>query len=130
VGYDPTGGDRFRDWHERISLNHQSAPKAYFNVFNEAHTIVYELIIAGGVVGPKTVVDGSIGTHWSKHTGKRMTKKDSLARADSFRTGSQTATRRLAVIPKRHGAIRSELSDHIEPGCRKPIWKAASSRPI
>lgn len=32
VGYDPTGGDRFRDWHERISLNHQSAPKGYSSV--------------------------------------------------------------------------------------------------
>lgn len=67
VGYDPTGADRFKDWHERISLNHQSAPKGYFSVFNEAHTIIYELIIAGAVVGPKTVVDGSIGTYWSKH---------------------------------------------------------------
>lgn len=71
VGYDPTGkhGDRFKDWHERIALNYQSAPKGYFHVFNEAHTIIYELIVAGAKVGPKTVVDISIGIHWSKHWG-------------------------------------------------------------
>lgn len=69
VGYDPTGkyGDRFKDWHERIALNYQSAPKGFFHVFNEAHTIIYELIVAGANVGPKTVVDISIGLHWSRH---------------------------------------------------------------
>lgn len=36
-------------------------------MFNEAHTIIYELIAAGADVGPKTVVDISIGQHWSKH---------------------------------------------------------------
>lgn len=69
VGYDPTGkhADRFKGWHERIALNYQSAPKGYFHVFNEAHTIIYELILAGADVGPKTVVDISIGLHWSKY---------------------------------------------------------------
>jgi hypothetical protein len=67
VGYDPTGADRFKPWHDRIALNYQSAPKGYFHVFNEAHTIIYELIVAGANVGPKTVVDISIGQHWSKY---------------------------------------------------------------
>lgn len=69
VGYDPSGRhvDRFKGWHERIALNYQSAPRGYFHVFNEAHTIIYELIVAGANVGPKTVVDISIGIHWSKH---------------------------------------------------------------
>lgn len=66
VGYDPTGANRFTKWHDRIALNFQSAPKGYFHVFNEAHTIIYELIAAGADVGPKTVVDISIGQHWSK----------------------------------------------------------------
>lgn len=65
VGYDPTGSDRFKPWHDRIALNYQSAPKGYFHVFNEANTIIYELIVAGADVGPKTVVDISIGIHWS-----------------------------------------------------------------
>ena len=67
VGYDPTGKHRFEKWHERIALNHKSAPSGFFHVFNEAHTIIYELIIAGANVGDEFVVDISIGQHWSKH---------------------------------------------------------------
>lgn len=67
VGYDPTGQDRFKDWHNRISLNFWSAPKNYFHVFNEANTIIYELVSAGADVGPKTVVDISIGQHWGRY---------------------------------------------------------------
>jgi len=67
VGYDPSGADRFRKWHERLELNYQSAPKGYFHVFNEAHTVIYELIVAGAEIGEKFVVDISIGQHWSKY---------------------------------------------------------------
>lgn len=67
VGYDPTGKDRFKKWHDRVALNHQSAPRGFFHVFNEAHTIVYELILAGAEIGEKTVVDISIGQYWSRH---------------------------------------------------------------
>ena len=67
-GYDPTGrySTKFDKWHERIALNHQSAPKGFFHVFNEAHTIIYELILAGADIDEKFVVDISIGQHWSK----------------------------------------------------------------
>jgi hypothetical protein len=66
VGYDPTGKNpkRFDKWHERIALNYQSAPRGYFHVFNEAHTIIYELIQAGAPIGDKMVVDISVGKHW------------------------------------------------------------------
>ncbi|MDA9501551.1 hypothetical protein [Bradyrhizobium sp. CCBAU 11357] len=67
VGYDPTRSRKFDKWHERIALNFQSAPKGFFHVFNEAHTVIYELIIAGADIGEKNVVDISIGQHWSKH---------------------------------------------------------------
>ncbi|WP_394888473.1 hypothetical protein ACG873_24960 [Mesorhizobium sp. AaZ16] len=70
VGYDPAsqhGKDRFAKWHERLALNHQSAPKGHFHVFNEAHTVIYELIVAGAEIGEKFVVDISIGQHWSKY---------------------------------------------------------------
>lgn len=66
VGYDPSGRDRFQAWHDRIGLNYQSAPKGFFHVFNEAHTIIYELIHAGAAIGEKFVVDISIGSHWSR----------------------------------------------------------------
>lgn len=69
VGYDPTGRHRarFDKWHERLALNFQSAPKGFFHVFNEAHTVIYELIQAGADIGEKFVVDISIGIHWSKY---------------------------------------------------------------
>ena len=69
VGYDPSGRrrDKFDRWHERIALNHQSAPKGFFHVFNEAHTIIYELIMAGAEIGEHFVVDISIGRHWAKY---------------------------------------------------------------
>src|SRR6185503_5019494 len=69
VGYDPSGmhSSRFDKWHERIALNYQSAPKGYFHVFNEAHTVIYELILAGAEIDEHLVVDISIGQHWSKY---------------------------------------------------------------
>ena len=67
TGYDPTGRDRFQHWHDRIALNYQSAPKGFFHVFNEAHTIIYELINAGAAIDSKFVVDISIGQHWSRY---------------------------------------------------------------
>ncbi len=68
LGYDPSGkaADRFKKWHERLALNYQSAPKGYFHVFNEAHTIFYELIVAGANIDERFVVDISIGQHWSR----------------------------------------------------------------
>jgi hypothetical protein len=44
VGYDPSGLQKFKKWHDRIALNYQSAPRGFFHVFNEAHTVVYEMI--------------------------------------------------------------------------------------
>lgn len=67
VGYDPSRSNKFDKWHDRIALNFQSAPKGFFHVFNEAHTVIYELIMAGADIGEKNVVDISIGQHWSKH---------------------------------------------------------------
>lgn len=68
VGYDPTGANsnKFDKWHERLALTYHSAPKGYFHVFNEAHTVIYELIVAGAEINEHFVVDISIGQHWSK----------------------------------------------------------------
>jgi hypothetical protein len=69
VGYDPSKihNKCFEKWHERIALNYQSAPKGFFHVFNEAHTLIYELIMAGAEIGEHFVVDISIGQHWAKY---------------------------------------------------------------
>jgi hypothetical protein len=57
----------FEKWHEHIALNSQSAPRGFFHVFNEAHTVIYELIQAGAEIGEHFVIDISIGQHWSKY---------------------------------------------------------------
>ncbi len=69
VGYDPTGRnpEPLRKWHERVELNHQSAPRGYFSIFNEAHTVIYEMIMAGAPVGESVVPDISIGQHWARY---------------------------------------------------------------
>lgn len=64
TGYDPTGQNRFKKWHERIALNFQSAPKGFFHVFNEAHTIIYELIQAGAQLAISAIVPVQIES-WS-----------------------------------------------------------------
>ena len=69
VGYDPTGmnPEPLRKWHERVELNHQSAPKGYFGIFNEVHTVIYEMIMAGAPVGENVVPDISIGKLWAHY---------------------------------------------------------------
>ena len=69
VGYDPSGRitEPLRKWLERIELNHQSAGDGYFCIFNESHTVIYELIMAGAPIGERMVPDGSMGTHWAKY---------------------------------------------------------------
>jgi hypothetical protein len=67
TGYDPSGKNRFDKWHERIALNHKSAPNGYFHVFNEAGSMIYELIQAGAEIDEHFVVDISVGIHWSKY---------------------------------------------------------------
>ncbi|SDG77427.1 hypothetical protein [Roseospirillum parvum] len=69
VGYNPSGANTepLRKWHERIEMNFHSAPRGYFSILNEAHTIIYELIMAGADVGERTVPDGSIGKCWAQH---------------------------------------------------------------
>ena len=59
VGYDPTRkyAQRFDKWHERIAINFQSAPRGFFHVFNETHTVIYELIQAGADIDEHFVVD-------------------------------------------------------------------------
>lgn len=68
VGYDPSKveQDKFSKWHDRLALNNHSAPKGYFGVFTESGPIIYDMIVAGVPVDEKTIVDGSIGIHWSR----------------------------------------------------------------
>ena len=57
---DVSSSEPLRKWHERIESNHQSASSGYFSIFNEVHTVIYELIMAGAQIGEKMVPDISI----------------------------------------------------------------------
>ena len=69
VGYSAANNnnDRLSSWLARVELNRQMAPDGYFSVFNESHTVVYELERAGARPGAKLVPDISIGSIWRKH---------------------------------------------------------------
>lgn len=56
--------DPYSYYHSRISLLQANAPTNYFILFNETHTIVYDLIIAGLTVNHTIIPDISIGIHW------------------------------------------------------------------
>ena len=106
LGYDPSHRhqDSFKHWHERLALNYQSAPRGYFHVFNEAHTIIYEMIHAGAKIGPNLVVDISIGQHWGS-TGRTTPRTVCMAHAAVTPTGIQTHIRR----PRRTFRIRGVI---------------------
>jgi hypothetical protein len=105
VGYDPARPQRFEKWHERIALNYQSAPKGYFHVFNEAHTVIYELIQAGAEIDEHFVVDISIGLHWGS-SGRITNSIRHTAGAASTHTATRTVTRRRNQTRRIRGAIR------------------------
>jgi hypothetical protein len=58
---------KFDKWHERISLNYQSDPRGFFHVFNEVHTVIYELIVNAAQIDEHFVIDISIGQHLSRY---------------------------------------------------------------
>lgn len=125
VGYDPTGRARFDKWHERIALNYQSAPKGFFSVFNEAETLIYEMIVAGAPVDEKNVVD--IWACIGRSSGTKTASMSGLAIATSSLTGTPIATRRRSPTLRRPGAIRSKHWVRIGSGCRITTSAAANS---
>jgi len=104
VGYDPTRSRKFDKWHERISLNFQSAPKGFFHAFNEAHTVIYKLIVAGADIG-ENVVDISIGQP-GRNTDATTSLRRSTASARSIRTTVPIAIRNLSQTHKSRGVTR------------------------
>lgn len=62
-----TPEDKWRHYHDRVSLLKGSAPPGYFTVFNEIGGMVVDLINANLTVNDKTVPDISVGIAWAKH---------------------------------------------------------------
>jgi hypothetical protein len=130
VGYDPSGKHRFDKWHERLELNFQSAPKGYFHVFNEAHTVIYELIQAGAEVGEKFIVDISIGQHWSKYWDENLLDETFGERAKyphRYPPSHPQAQSNPQESCRSRGVIRLRRWAHIASGFRTSTSRVASS---
>lgn len=62
-----TPEDKWRYYHDRVSLLKNSPPPGHFIVFQEVTGLIVDLITNDLTVNSKTVVDGSVGIHWAKH---------------------------------------------------------------
>lgn len=62
-----TPGDKWRYYHDRVSLLKDSSPDGYFIIFKETTGLIVDLIAADLTVNSKTVVDGSVGAHWATY---------------------------------------------------------------
>jgi hypothetical protein len=62
-----TPADKWRYFHDRVSILTDSAPDGYFIIFNEVTGLISDLIAAGLPVNDKTIPDISVGIAWGKH---------------------------------------------------------------
>lgn len=64
---DYTPEDKWKYYHDRVSLLKDSAPAGHFIIFQEVTGLTVDLIAHDLPVNSKTVVDGSVGIHWSTY---------------------------------------------------------------
>jgi hypothetical protein len=62
-----TPPDKWRFFHDRVSLLTNAAPEGYFVVFHEVTGLISDLIAAGLPVNDKTIPDISVGKAWGIH---------------------------------------------------------------
>lgn len=65
LGYTPA--DKWRHFHDRVTLLTDSAPDGYFILFHETTGLISDLIAAGLPVNAQTIPDISVGIAWGKH---------------------------------------------------------------
>lgn len=62
-----TPADKWRFFHDRVSILTDSAPDGYFIIFNEVTGLISDLIAAGLPVNDKTIPDISVGKAWGMY---------------------------------------------------------------
>lgn len=69
VGYDPEHAlpEKWKQFHDRVSLTYDSVPKGYFGVFKEIADMIVTLGQAGLHIDSSFVPDISVGQAWAKH---------------------------------------------------------------
>jgi len=65
LGYTPP--DKYKYYHDRVSILHGTVPDGYFSIFSEIGGMIVDLIEAGLLVNDKTIPDISVGMAWSEH---------------------------------------------------------------
>lgn len=64
---DYTPEDKWKYYHDRVSLLKDSAPAGHFIIFQEVTGLTVDLITNDLPVNSKTIVDGSVGIHWATY---------------------------------------------------------------
>jgi len=69
VGYDPTNHvpEKWRQFHDRVSLTYNSVPAGYFSVFKEIADMIVHLGQIGLTIDDKFIPDISVGIYWGKY---------------------------------------------------------------
>lgn len=62
-----TPADKWKFFHDRVSILTDSAPDGYFIIFHEVTGLISDLIAAGLPVNDRTIPDISVGQVWGKH---------------------------------------------------------------
>lgn len=57
----------WQQFHDRVTVNHDSVPLGYFSIFKELADLIVTLIREGANFGPEFVPDISVGQHWGAH---------------------------------------------------------------
>lgn len=60
-------GDKWKYYHDRVSILKDAAPEGYFIIFKETNGLIVDLITAGLTVNDKTIPDISVGSCWARH---------------------------------------------------------------
>lgn len=69
VGYDPNHNlpEKWRNFHDRVSLTYNAVPSGYFGVFKEIADMIVTLGQSGLHIDSSFVPDISVGIAWAKH---------------------------------------------------------------
>jgi hypothetical protein len=66
-----TPADKWRHYHDRVSLIKGAAPDGYWRVFNEISGLIVDLINSNLTVNDKTIPDISVGIAWGIFSGRK-----------------------------------------------------------
>lgn len=67
VGYIPSSADKWKQFHDRVSLTYASVPVGYFSIFKEIADMIVAIGQHGIYINDSFVPDISVGREWAKY---------------------------------------------------------------